>query len=748
MGTPGGHRIHQYRVIPPKLCLQILNLQVFQNKMTPRAEIHDRCRTKVCGVCFRKPKQFNKISEYTLNLIRKYVYEAYSLDDQSLPIIICTSCTKTLTVIDSGESDRKLPDIDYGSLTKPPRVDTRSGDNEKCDCSVCTIARMNGPEYVKHEKSMRNKPGRPPLKVQASSVTIKQCSNCHSEIGPGKSHECTRSVTQENLVELVRSHSEKTQEQVTVKMLDAIWEKKGLSKQGGSTFLATKGNPKLVKIGNDKTIKPVPKYSIEDLTKLQVSRNLSDNDTLAVARFLRTKGGRNSVEANLSEGLKGRNHKLEDMFYMKEMTMKQKPRKKKKNEESESDSDIEDQEGLIDGMREVQRPGIFVKDIDEFTAFLVNERNLDPSAHIVQIGFDDGQGMLKVMLIVKDKEPELEEEKKRSKYSDGVCPKSSKLSSVKKMFVIGLVPDVQELYPNIRSMMDELKLGAIEYGFCADIKIYLSLIGKQVASCTHPCPYCEGKSPWDKKEKHLTIGSLNEWYQNFLDSGKDVKKAKKYQNVINPPLLTGDNNTKTLDVLNISELHCLTGSTGKIVSGLESAFKTKDLGERFINDFLKREDITKCVYQGSNSFEGNQARKLLKCVDKLERDVKILLDFETAAKTLPFVQALRLLDRVVTSCFGQDLACEYEDCIKAFSHQYRTLGISVTPKIHIIEQHIVEFLKAKGEVAGLGFWSEQAMESGHHDFKLEWEKVKVSSNHKQYSQRLYNTTVRYAGKHL
>ena len=101
----------------------------------------------------------------------------------------------------------------------------------------------------------------------------------------------------------------------------------------------------------------------------------------------------------------------------------------------------------------------------------------------------------------------------------------------------------------------------------------------------------------------------------------------------------------------------------------------------------------------------------------------------------------------MTSCFGQDLACEYEDCIKDFSHQYRTLGISII-LYYIIEQHIVEFLKAKGEVAGLGFWSEQAMESGHHDFKLEWEKVKVSSNHKQYSQRLYNTTVRYAGKHL
>ena len=69
-------------------------------------------------------------------------------------------------------------------------------------------------------------------------------------------------------------------------------------------------------------------------------------------------------------------------------------------------------------------------------------------------------------------------------------------------------------------------------------------------------------------------------------------------------------------------------------------------------------------------------------------------------------------------------------------------------QVHVIETHVVEFLKMKGEIAGLGFWSEQSMESGHHDFKLEWEKVKVSENHAEYAERLFNTVVRYAGKHL
>ena len=583
---------------------------------------------------------------------------------------------------------------------------------------------------------------------------MKKCSHCHSEVGPGKIHDCTRTVRQENLVDLIRSQSEKTQQQVTSQILDAICEEKGVSKQGGTTMLATKGLPKLVTIGQDRSKKPNPKYTIEDLSKLQISRNFSDHDTKAVASFIRTKGGRQAVEANLSQGLVERNHKLDSMFYMKEMTMKQKPKKKKKKKQTcscDSDSDCEEMEDdleMVDGMRDIIRPGIFVKDLDEFTAFLVNERSLDPYSHIVQFGFDDGQGMLKVMEIVKNSDPVEEMDRKRSKYIDGVCPRTSKLSSVKKMFVVGLVPQVQELYPNVRLMMEELKLDGIEYGLCADIKIYLCIIGKQTASCLNPCPYCEGKAPWDKQFKDLTIGSLNEWHQKYVENGSNKKRAKNYQNVVNPPLLTGKESTKTIEVLNISELHCMTGVVGKLVSEMERcAFEEKEIGEKFINDFLKRQDISKCVYQGSNSFEGNQARKLLQRVDQLERDVQ-QLDFETATKALPFVQTLRELDKVVTSCFGQHLDPAYEDNISRFSKQYRSLSISVTPKVHVIEKHVAEFLKLKGEKTGLGFWSEQAMESGHHDFKLEWEKVKVSPNHEEYGDRLLKTTVRYAGKHL
>ena len=142
--------------------------------MATRVEDHEKSRVRVCGICFGKPKpkQHVKITETRLSLIKQYIYDDYSLDDISLPLIMCTSCLKTIKVMESGNVDRKIPDIDYKGMSKPPAVNTRSGLSEKCCCSLCTIVRMNGSEYLAHEKSMRDKPGRPKVKEEAPSVTV------------------------------------------------------------------------------------------------------------------------------------------------------------------------------------------------------------------------------------------------------------------------------------------------------------------------------------------------------------------------------------------------------------------------------------------------------------------------------------------------------------------------------------------------------------------------------------------------
>ena len=92
----------------------------------------------------------------------------------------------------------------------------------------------------------------------------------------------------------------------------------------------------------------------------------------------------------------------------------------------------------------------------------------------------------------------------------------------------------------------------------------------------------------------------------------------------------------------------------------------------------------------------------------------------------------------------------YEKAIQKFSETYRSLeNMSVTPKIHIVEHHLVDFLKRKQEEHGLGWWSEQAFEAMHSDVKKEWETVKICDpNHPDFAQRLLEFVTRYNAKHI
>ena len=54
----------------------------------------------------------------------------------------------------------------------------------------------------------------------------------------------------------------------------------------------------------------------------------------------------------------------------------------------------------------------------------------------------------------------------------------------------------------------------------------------------------------------------------------------------------------------------------------------------------------------------------------------------------------------------------------------------------------------RGEEQGLGFFSEQAMESMHKELKKEWGADKVDIKHPNYGAKLLHTVVRVNGKHL
>ena len=285
------------------------------------------------------------------------------------------------------------------------------------------------------------------------------------------------------------------------------------------------------------------------------------------------------------------------------------------------------------------------------------------------------------------KGPELEERYgKRALYSDGVAPKQAKLSSVKKAMMLGFVPDVQENFFNVKTLIQKIDLTGLNVSFSVDIKMALYLIGKQSAGCKFNCIYCTCKAPWTEPGKLLTLGDLNNFLHDYIAGGQ--KDAMEFNNVVHQNLLQPphDDSTLVLDVVNIPSLHILLGVTTKLLSHIVSCFGEEDndkvRGKQFYDKFLKSINVTEKL---PGRLEGNQCEKVLDNTRTLLRMAKNLHS-SIAVKVMPVVNVMDAFSEVKSSCFGERLKGDWSGTIDKFSALYRDLdGISVPPKTHILE---------------------------------------------------------------
>lgn len=141
------------------------------------------------------------------------------------------------------------------------------------------------------------------------------------------------------------------------------------------------------------------------------------------------------------------------------------------------------------------------------------------------------------------------------------------------------------------------------------------------------------------------------------------------------------------------------------------------------------------------AFNGNACRQLLKKAD--------VLDYISPLIVKPFVEAFRAFNKVVESCFGEDLDPDYLDSIEGFKQKYMDLVqlgyVNVTPKIHCIFFHVQQFCD-KNE--GLGRYSEQASEAVHADFKRTLTRYHVGSSNDRYDEILFRAVMDYNCSHL
>ena len=759
--------------------------------MPHKAKTHPEMQNSVCLLCFRKPKTLRNISPMVDSLLKTVIPLLCNTEEWTwLPTKICGGCFFELHKVKK-DPRHAVKHIDYESLV-PPQVkhsmQTRSRLQEEeessalecCCCSVCSVGRLAGGEYLRHKAAVYDPPGRPKVKdspVKSGPVTI--CSVCGCNYGPGYNHVCNRKTKRENLEELLRNTSQKSKERVISAQLKEVFHDQGVTTKGGTVSLSTGGAPILASLGKTKQ-KPPPKFSNETMNRLQNSIGASDKKMNIIGNFLRIGCGRPSV-VKLQQQMTERNKKLADEFETK-MLKQKKYVVDGEDKENEKGAKKKKKKIVVD----VEKPAVLVKNVENFAALVMKERNLTPETSEIQIGIDDGQDLVKIMMTIKEKEKPEAAKNKKVKYKEGFGVKDFKLSGVKKLLILFVSPTC-ERYDNIATIMKELDLGALEFGFSCDLKLVLILCGKQCASSKHCCPFCIGSSPWLTKVTPSTIGSLWSSYNSYVENGSNLKQAQKYNNVVNPPLLTGSDNTKVLSIVYFPELHVLTGIVGKLVKELErKVFSTPEIGKKFMDDWMASPsvNVSRTVYQGSANFVGDMAKLLLKKIDYLEMAIS-KLDSVIVDKAASFINAFKQFEAVRKACFGQYVEQGYAERIKEFSVTYRSLGISIplkvihllsqpnatmantktTPnyvffylfhiciinflyQVHVLESHLEEFLEMKGGVYGAGYWSEQAPESCHKDFNTEWEPNKVGEKHPEYGNKLKTTVVRYDGKHL
>ena len=148
---------------------------------------------------------------------------------------------------------------------------------ESCNCQICLIARKRF-DNPAHAVLHSNKVGAPSTNPKSPPAkTLAVCSKCWGVIGKGKTHICKSTTKRENLSNIVRNTSGKSRAKVASAALRTIAEDQGVSIRGGTVNLKTGVNPLPVQIG----VKPKePKFSHENLRKLQASNNLSDKTLL------------------------------------------------------------------------------------------------------------------------------------------------------------------------------------------------------------------------------------------------------------------------------------------------------------------------------------------------------------------------------------------------------------------------------------------------------------------------------------
>lgn len=654
---------------------------------------HDENRKKVCAVCFDKNKTVRPISDDQENIIQSTI-PGFRLTSKRFPSAICTTCR--IYIIKYRESfTNHVKVFDY----QKHRFAYERGGVE-CSCVICSVARLK-----------LNKRNIYSTKNDKSTLLdeSKLCMKCFTTIGRGKPHNCAAATRRRNL--------------------KIIAENEGLEVSG--------------KVRNTRV-------TLDDMIRIRARLNLSMNEVKILSYELRhcnKNYNRAAVEPNLMNQMQKSSHRLDSYF------------------KSEIDS------GKV---------YIYCLDVCSLVNHIIHLRNNDVNDVHIKIGMDSGAGTFKITLNIVLKENSQDRRLDRFKNS-----------GVKKLIVLSVCTSTKEDYASAKKMWTMSNLDALLNNFqCtvhADLKLIMIITGLMSCSSKCPCPYCD-TSDINEKDTSRTVENITQNNAAWLKSGasKKTQSTSKYKCCTNTPVFDiSDKKTEIINICPPPELHLLLGAVNRIYNDLKKNHPTT------AKEFVARLGFSKCSQFG---FNGKQSRKMCKkysilCnvisdhtangtyIENMDTDTGANDDSEEdlsededeiedsddddalgnddtmeptpneITSSNKYVNALRSLDKVVHSCFGNMLAVhEFEGNIREFSLAYLQLNIKHTVKTHIITQHVINFCNSKNK--SLGFYSEQSSESVHYDFASHWELYKIDSANSMLEKNLLRAVCSYNTDHI
>ncbi len=279
----------------------------------------------------------------------------------------------------------------------------------------------------------------------------------------------------------------------------------------------------------------------------------------------------------------------------------------------------------------IERKGTYVQWTVVYVSDLSNVINeIKHQCHITHarnhLGLDDKGGFLKFCLNVTMDCDSLEQPPVKKKVTIG--RERFKDSGVKKVFVIGIVPDIKENYHNVSQLILVAGISSIQFSLGMDIKIANIICWLMAHSSKHPCCWCEVSNDYDINEtvipRRRTLGRICELTTAYK---RDVQAAaaaaqkmspmpQDKMNCINMPLFNLADDLEVMDLAPPKELHLMLCVTTKLYDALSDGMK--DDGDD--SKRIESEHIIKKGYRGG-SMEGSKCTALLKKAMDLEKEL-------------------------------------------------------------------------------------------------------------------------------